>query len=126
MSVVQDSEEPRAKIGSFLPQVDFAERAGKTVLDQIIGSDGIPHQGARITPQTRNHGFDLSLEALVDSPRPGPTRPGSRTTGAPVVLWIGMHKRQITHCESSATAAMHSHRQPPREMLPASGPRNAR
>jgi hypothetical protein len=39
--------------------VDFPKSADKTVLNEIICGNWIVHHSARITPQTRNQGFDL-------------------------------------------------------------------
>ena len=54
--------------------MDFPKSAGKTVLDEIICDDRIAHQSERVTPQTRNQAFDLSVEAIVDGTRSRPTR----------------------------------------------------
>lgn len=46
--MVQDCEQPGPKIGPVLPQVDFAERTGEAVLDEVVCRDHIARQHPRV------------------------------------------------------------------------------
>jgi len=39
--VVQDGEEPSAKIGSLLPKMQFTKSTGQAVLYEIVGADNV-------------------------------------------------------------------------------------
>ena len=39
--IVQYREQPSSQICAFLPQMQFSERAGQTILDEIVGSGDI-------------------------------------------------------------------------------------
>src|SRR5262249_61690382 len=60
--VVQDREQPRAKIGAVLPQMKLAEGPRQTILDEIVRRGDITRQCPGVPPQPR----DLGLDALMD------------------------------------------------------------
>jgi hypothetical protein len=66
MLVVQYGEEPGAKVGSFGPQMDFPERTGEAILDEIVCSDRIARQDPRVISETRDQGLDLPVNVFVD------------------------------------------------------------
>jgi hypothetical protein len=45
--MVQGSKHPRAEIGPLLPEADFLERAGGTVLNKMVGHRDITRQQIR-------------------------------------------------------------------------------
>jgi hypothetical protein len=56
--IMQDREQPSAKIGSLLPQVDLAERARQAILYEIVGDDHVARKCPCVPPQARDFGFD--------------------------------------------------------------------
>jgi hypothetical protein len=45
--MVQDGKHPRAEIGPLLPEADFLERAGGTVLNKMVGRRDITREQIR-------------------------------------------------------------------------------
>jgi len=66
MAMVQDGEQPGAKIGSFFPQVNFPEGMPKAILHELVSGADITSQGARVTRETGNQNFDFPTKAPVD------------------------------------------------------------
>jgi len=46
--------------------MDFPERTGKALLDEIVCSDGIARQDPCVISEARNQGLDFSVNAFVD------------------------------------------------------------
>ena len=41
--------------------MQFAEGAGQTILDEIVGGDDVARQCTRVAPKARDFGFDLPV-----------------------------------------------------------------
>jgi hypothetical protein len=84
--------------------VDFSKSAGKTVLNEIVCRDRIEHDGERVTPQTWNQAFDLSVDTFVDGILSWRTRLRSREAIAVEMLGVRVRSVEIYHRESPGDA----------------------
>ena len=57
MLVVHQCEEPSPQIGAGRPELLLRQRASQRVLDEIVSPVSVMHEGAGVTPQTRDLGF---------------------------------------------------------------------
>jgi len=65
--IMEDSKQPGAQIRSIVPEVEFGQSTGQTILYEIVGSNGVASQCAGVTPQARNLGFDLAMKVIQGS-----------------------------------------------------------
>jgi len=64
--VVHDGEQPRAKIGSLLPELAFVPRPGKRVLKQVVGAMNIANEHPRIAAQPRQRSKEVGVRQRYD------------------------------------------------------------
>src|SRR5271165_381284 len=93
--MVQDCEQPGPKIGSVLPKVDFTERAGEAVLDEVLCRDDVTGQHPRVAGQTGNQDGNLLVKVAVGRHPSGPTGPRSRGSIAVAVFRASLRTVQI-------------------------------
>ena len=94
MLIVQYREQPSAKIGLWIPQVDLAQGPGEAVLDEVICCDRISRQLSRITFQPGKQCRNVSVQRIVRSLLAAGTALPCRlatATSSPCIHSLGLH-----------------------------------
>jgi hypothetical protein len=59
--IMKYGEQPCPQIRTLFPKMQFSERPGEAVLDEVVGGDDVVSEGASKTPQAGNFGFDVPI-----------------------------------------------------------------